>query len=267
MKTLSFRFDIDSLADIEVGVPKLIRLAKELDIRFTFFVNMGRSFNWKPLGQGKRERDKKYSTIKKLGLMRTLRTLVLNPNVGLSHKKILFNLLDNGHELGLHGGMDHPKWQWGLDSLVKDEINDLLKPAYEHFTKLFGKTKGFASPGFRYNQYVLELIDDYGFEYASDMEGERPFRTDGLRHWQIPVNVIGLNRKPIIECLCGSGMREPEILARCREEIGIRDTAVMYGHPAFEGRFPGLRELISWGKGSGKLIMPMSEVNNLWQQI
>lgn len=31
MKTFSFRFDIDSLADIEAGVPKLIELAKELD--------------------------------------------------------------------------------------------------------------------------------------------------------------------------------------------------------------------------------------------
>ncbi len=260
MKTFSFRFDIDSLADIEVGVPRLIELGKELDVRFTCFVNMGRSFNWKTLGEGQVARGKGSSTIKRLGLSRTLRTVIFNPNIGLSHKKILFKLLDNGHELGLHGGMDHPLWQWRLEILSKDEINDLLRPAYAHFVELFGKPKGFASPGFRYNHHVLELMDDYGFEYASDMEGEKPFRPNGFRHLQIPVNIIGPDKKPLIEYFQASELGVVEIVEKCLKEIERRDVAIIYGHPALEGGFDGLREILIWVKESKYQIILMDEL-------
>lgn len=274
LKTFSFRFDIDSLADIEVGVPRLIELAKELDVRFTFFVNMGRSFRWLVAGgqwPAKPETrnlepnsslvTRHSATIKKLGLWRTFRTVIFNPNIGLTHKKTLFRLLDNGHELGLHGGMDHPLWQWRLDALSKDEINNLLKPAYDHFVKLFGRPKGFASPGFRYNRNVLELIDDYGFEYASDMEGERPFRPQGFRHLQIPVNIIGPDKKPLIEHLLVSGLGEAEVELKVKEEIEKRGCAVIYGHPVVEGRFNGLVELLVRVKGNGYRILPMEELS------
>lgn len=276
MKAFSFRFDIDSLADIEMGVPKLIEVAKELDIRFTFFVNMGRSFRWSVVsGQwsakpkhGTRNLKSEASNVSRLtshvvrlGLLRTIRTVIFNPNIGLSHKKILFNLLDNGHELGLHGGMDHPVWQWRLDTLSKDEINGLLNPAYDHFTRLFGRPKGFASPGFRYNRYVLELIDDYGFEYASDMDGEGPFRPEGFKHLQIPVNVIGPHKKPLIEYLWTSGLREAEVEVKVKEEIKRRESAVIYGHPTVEGRFDGLREILTWVKSSEYQIKPMGELS------
>lgn len=272
-KTFSFRFDIDSLADIEVGIPKLIELAKELDVRFTFFVNMGRSFRWSVVsGRWSAKPETKNlepnsslvahhsSTLKKLGLWRTIRTVVFNPNIGLSHKKILFKLLDDGHELGLHGGMDHPLWQWRLDSLSKDEINGLLEPAYDHFTRLFGKPKGFASPGFKYNRYVLELVDDYGFEYASDMEGEGPFRPEGFKHLQIPVNVIGPDKKPLIEHLWTSGIGKAEIEEKVTEEVEKRDYAVIYGHPAVEGRFQELSELLEWVRAKGYVVKPMREI-------
>lgn len=275
MKTFSFRFDIDSLADIEVGVPRLIELGRELDVRFTFFVNMGRSFRWSVVGgqwspkpkPGTQNLKSEASNVSRLtshvvrlGLLRTFRTVVFNPNVGLSHKKALFKLLDNGHELGLHGGMDHPLWQWRLDRLEKDEINNLLKPAYNHFVQLFGKPKGFASPGFRYNRYVLELMDDYGFEYASDMEGERPFRPEGFRHLQIPANVIGADKRPLIEYLWASGLGEAEVEEMVEIEVAKRECAVIYGHPAFEGGFDGLRELLTWVKGNGYRIVPMGKL-------
>lgn len=276
MKTFSFRFDIDSLADIEAGVPKLIELAKELDVRFTFFVNMGRSFRWSVAGgQWSAKPETKNlepnsspithhsSTVKRLGLWRTFRTVIFNPNIGLSNKKILFKLLDNGHELGLHGGMDHPLWQWGLDTLSKDEINDLLRPAYNHFAELFERPKGFASPGLKYNRHVLELIDEYGFEYASDMEGERPFIHQGFRHLQIPANIIGPNGISLIDQFHRSGLQEAEIVRRCREEVEKKEIGVMFGHPAIEGETLSLRTLLRLIRDSGYKIVPMKEILKL----
>lgn len=269
-KIFSFRFDIDSLADIEVGVPKLLELAEELDVRFTFFVNMGKSFNWSTFSTqqsapGDRNKTVRHmSTVTKLGLWRTIRTVVSNPNIGLSHSKLLFKVLDKGHELGLHGGMDHPNWQWNLDNLSKVEIDELLKPAYDHFVQFFGKPKGFASPGFRYNNFVLELMDDYGFEYASDMQGERPFVPENFRHLQIPVNIVGPGSKPLIENLLASGLRSEEVVKKCMTEVESviknNDIAVMYGHPAFEGRFAPLREFLDLLKVEGCQVVPMMEI-------
>lgn len=267
-KTFSFRFDIDSLADIEVGVPALIDLAKELNIKFTFFANMGRSFNWRTIAMRQYSRTptskSDLHTVRKLGLWRTIRTVMFNPNVGLSHREILFKLLDEGHELALHGGMDHPLWQWELEKLSKEEINNIMRPAYDHFVKLFGKPKGFASPGFRYNSLVLELMDDYGFEYASDMQGERPFVPKNFSHLQIPVNVIGPDKKPFIEQLMSSGLGEEDVVARCKAKVDEvaekNELAVIYGHPACEGTFGGLRELFTLLKVEGCQVVPMMEI-------
>ena len=263
MKTFSFRFDIDSLADIEIGVPKLIEMAKELDIRFTFFVNMGKSFNRKTIfsvKQSKRRFPRHARTLGRLGLWRTLRTVLLNPDIGTFHKKYLFRLLDDGHELGLHGGMDHPLWQWKLDEMSKDDINRLIRPAYERFTSLFGRPNGFSSPGFRYNSDVLKLIDDYGFKYASDMDGEMPFIPEGFSSIQIPVNIKGADNSSIMEYLLTQGFDDKYIVSACMDEIFKRDMSVIYGHPAFEGRAELLRDVLINAKDGGYDIIPM---NNL----
>ena len=47
MKTVSFRFDIDTLTCIKSGVPKLIEISKKHNIEFTFFINFGKSINRK----------------------------------------------------------------------------------------------------------------------------------------------------------------------------------------------------------------------------
>jgi peptidoglycan/xylan/chitin deacetylase (PgdA/CDA1 family) len=269
MKIFSFRFDIDSLADIETGVPRLIDLARELDVRFTFFVNMGRSYNWRVVsGQWSVAGEntallRHASTMRRMGLWQTLRTVFFNPDIGLSHKKTLFRLLDDGHELGLHGGMDHPLWQWRLDVLSKEELHDLLKPAYDHFERLFGKPKGLASPGFTYNRYVLELVDEYGFEYASDMEGERPFRPEGFRHMQIPVNVAGPDRMSFIEHLRGTETGKAEVEKKVVAEIAGRECAVMYGHPACEGKSKSLRDILYWVKKNGYRVVTMKKLSVL----
>lgn len=267
-KTFSFRFDIDSLSDLEVGVPELLRIAKTLDVRFTFFVNMGRSLSrysvLRRRGKGgvrlRSVITRHQYNMNKLGLWRTVKTLALNPKIGMSQKKILFSLLDQGHELGLHGGINHSIWQWNLDNLNKNQINSLIKPAYDDFANLFGKPAGFSSPGFKYNRYVLELMDDYKFKYASDMEGEAPFKPEGFQHLQIPVNVKGHSTTPLIEYLYSCGLNKEEIMDRCRVEIAKRKLVVIYGHPAFEGTFYPLDEILTWVRNEGYKVLPMGEL-------
>ena len=255
--TFAFRLDVDSIICLEQGIPNLLRLGDRHGVRFTFFVNMGLSFSWRHTtasvlrrwrrdargragGPHSPEPDKLPVT-RKLGRGGTLRTVLLNPQLGRRYRSAMEMLHREGHELGLHGGSNHPAWQYRLDDLGDDGLERLFRPAFEEFRDRYGHPRGFASPGFRHNRAVLDLLDNEGFEYASDMAGEVPFRPerrDGASrhaHFQVPVNVIGDRQVPIIEQGLARGHGDDRIVRDALERIRARPFALMYGHPYVEG--------------------------------
>ena len=255
-RTFAFRLDVDSVICLEEGIPNLLRLGDRHGVRFTFFVNMGRSFSWRHTigrklrsrrkdghGSGKRVSSEPYKlpATRKLGRGGTLRTVLLNPRLGRRYRSALDLLHREGHELGLHGGSDHAAWQYCLDELGDDGLERLFRGAFEEFRDRYGHPRGFASPGFRYNEAVLDLLDDEGFEYASDMTGEVPFRPDrrngGSRysHFQVPVNVTGERQVPVIEQGLARGHSDARIVRDAIDRIRARPFALMYGHPYVEG--------------------------------
>lgn len=255
--TFAFRLDVDSVICLEQGIPNMLRLGDRHGVRFTFFVNMGRSFSWrhttasvlrrrrrveggKPGGTDSQE-PYKIPVTRKLGRGGTLRTVLLNPRLGRRYRSALDLLHREGHELGLHGGSSHPAWQYRLDELGDDGLDRLFRPAFEEFRDRYGHPRGFASPGFRYNRAVLDLLDAEGFEYASDMVGEVPFRperregTSRHAHFQVPVNVIGDRQVPVIEQGLARGHGDDRIVRDALDRIRARPFALMYGHPYVEG--------------------------------
>jgi UDP-N-acetylglucosamine 2-epimerase (non-hydrolysing) len=98
------------------GVPRIREVCRELGVRNTFFVNLGRSTNLREwlggLAKSKAKLGDRESIhlIAKIGWRRFLvETLRARP-VGLSFLGELRALQAEGHELGLHGGMDHVVW-------------------------------------------------------------------------------------------------------------------------------------------------------------
>ena len=250
MNTLAFRFDVDSVRCCRVGIPRLMEAAGRLGVRFTFYVNLGCTFNWKhTLRHVARKQlrraassapgPKSLPTLAKLGTAGVLETMLLNPRLGQRFRTTFDRLFEAGHELGLHGGTDHPLWQRALDELSDQQLDDLLRPAYENFRRDYGKPRGLASPGFRYDDRVLCMTDSYGFEYGSDMPGEHPFRPSvggrELDHYQVPVNVAGENTVPLIEQMMALGKGDDEIVGAAANAIRAREFALMYGHPFVEG--------------------------------
>lgn len=278
MKTLSFRFDIDGVGDIKAGVPKLLALANSLGVKFSFYVNMGKSFNWKVFFERRNLRKakrfgseinpsvKRKDLLRKHGLIGVLQTVVQNPCIGIKYRSILSKAASSGHELGLHGGMDHMLWQYKLNSMSYDEIKGLLSPAYEKFVEFFGKPYGFCCPGFSYNRDVLSLIDDFGFKYSGDMEGEFPFRPvleeKKFNHYQVPVNIVATPRASLINKLFYMGMNKKEIVEEVLSKIEERNTAVFYGHPSVEGirALTILENIIKSALNSGYEILTLREI-------
>ena len=115
--TFAFRLDVDSIICLEQGIPNLLRLGERHSVRFTFFVNMGRSFSWRHTTASVLRRRRsdgrgragwngfaramhKLPVTRKLGRGGTLRTVLLNPRLGRRYRSALDLLHREGHELG-----------------------------------------------------------------------------------------------------------------------------------------------------------------------
>jgi len=238
-KRFSFRWDVDHRVCVTDGVPRIRRICRELGVHNTFFVNMGRSTNLLEWIRGVgRTREKlgdrdAIHLIKKAGPARfALESLLARP-VGMSFVRELRELADEGHELGLHGGMDHVVWSRRFARIPEEVLAADVECSYAAFLKHFGRPVGFTSPGFYADERVTRLVDRLGFVYDGDALGGPPRRSGA--HWQIPVTLSGPGTIPYLENRVARGMPEPEILRGVEEHLDANDHVVMYGHPCFEG--------------------------------
>ncbi len=283
--TLAIRFDVDSIRCIEEGIPNLRDVAAAYDVRFTFFINMGYSFNLRhtlrhyvekrrarpePNDDSGAAPKQSLGAMDKLGVSAILRTIILNPQLGHKYRGVFDALHADGHELGLHGGTDHVIWQRSLLELSDKELRDLFRPAFETFKEWWGSPTAFASPGFVHDHRVLALLDEYDFEYSSDMSGDEPFRPDTeaghqYNHFQIPVTVAGAGNVPIIEESLAQGMGEGDIVDRCVSVIESQAHAVLYGHPFVEGVHASILDQVIQRVIGARDIVTMDEYLRRWR--
>jgi peptidoglycan/xylan/chitin deacetylase (PgdA/CDA1 family) len=242
----SFRWDIDHRACITDGLPRIQELCRDFQVVNTFFVNMGRSTNlreWLGKGFGK-SRDKLndmegLNLIQKIGWPRFTRETLLGRPVGLSFIPELQALQAEGHELGLHGGMDHVVWSRRFEELPTKVLAADVGESHSLFTQHFGQPAGFSSPGFKSDRRVKELVEQLGYRYDGDGIGGMPRRARAaektLRHWTIPVTISGPRTIPFLEYHGAIGTSEPQILAEFDRRLRERKLVVLYGHPCYEG--------------------------------
>lgn len=115
-------------------------------------------------------------------------------------------------------------------------------------------------------------MDHEGFEYASDMDGERPFRPPRpgrgrrYRHFQVPVNVIGEDSVPMIEQGLALGRSDARIVRDSVERIRERRFALMYGHPYVEGVQWRLLDAILTELSGDYETVTVAEYLRLWKE-
>ena len=254
MKYFCFRFDADTHKCMKKGIPNLIKLGDELKVQFSFFINMGRAVSisemvYRILNKNKDEsvRDgkaNKYTPLQKLGKKDFLMAAIMNPKVGFGNVKIIQTLIEKGHEFGLHGGMNHAKWQnnaheWS-EIKIRKEIGNTLKKLERHKLQ---KCESFCSPGFTCSPIVHNVLKEFGFEYVSDSYDTSYPRTEGLKEIfkdsnlpNINVNVTTDNGIAYLENLRSRGANDEEILEDFRKQLqSTKRFAIVYDHPYYAG--------------------------------
>lgn len=245
-RLFAFRWDVDHRVCITDGLPRIRSVCRDFGVSNTFFVNLGRSTNLREwLGKGITRSKAKLADrdavhlIHKTGWPRFLMETALARPVGLRFVPELQALQAEGHELGLHGGMDHVIWSRRFHELPDEDLAADLDESYGHFVRHFGKPEGFSSPGFYSDDRVMAQLDRFGFHYNGDGIGGEPHRATAegrpLRHWTIPVTLAGPRTIPFLEYHGARGTAEAEVFRQLDEHLESRDTVILYGHPCYEG--------------------------------
>ncbi|MDD5699643.1 MAG: polysaccharide deacetylase family protein [Candidatus Nanoarchaeia archaeon] len=232
-RTFTLRVDLESDRGIREGVPKLLDLLKKYNLKASFYIVMGGESNiFEILRYNKKMESSAERSIKVWSLLDKLRMVLLPKDFVKANKKILQRILDEGHELGIHG-WKHREWTRGLDKIdVKTKINR----AISRYNRLFGqKPISWSSPGFNINDNILDILRDAGIKYISDFSGNKPRLYNGIKN--IPITTSGENRTPIIEYLISRGKSDKEILEFMRIEIMNKEIISFYIHDLFEARF------------------------------
>lgn len=200
MPVFGLRIDIDTIRCLKEGVPNLLRVLAKHDLKASFYCPMGWEgdfvsvFKNRFIRSDKRfKREKTFTATQKTGTslaeyFRLARTLFL-PQKFLDNVEILKRIIDEGHELGVHGYV-HARWRCPTRRELEIEFQQMVGK----FEQAFGvPPAGLAAPLFQRSEDVLELCDHHVFSYASFMGGDKPFYPQeqgrSYRHMQIPVTL------------------------------------------------------------------------------
>lgn len=245
MKTLSFRFDIDTHKCIRSGVPRLLQLGQKYQVCFSFFLNMGRSIS---LIESIKELCKKtpggerydmMSAQSKLGIKDYLEAAVLNPPLSC-YKKQIKAIYDSGSELGIHGSKNHALWHKHAGSWSEEKTDAEISWAIEKIKKVLPdyQLKGFASPGWVSPDGLEKVLEKYGFSYCADYRCQN--KKDVIKMGNclpyIGVNMLGEpGGVAFFENCRVKGMDKNEIVAYVMEAVALNENTVIYDHPYYAG--------------------------------
>jgi len=192
MGMLGLKIDVDTYWGMKNGVPRLLQVLKDFQVRGTFFLSIGPDNSGRaalqliknPLFLKKMLRTKAASLY---GWKTALYgTLLPAPMIALSFPDIVRQIMDEGHEVQFHA-WDHRRWQDELPKKSEKWIEGWFEAGIGGFEKLASrKPAAFGAPSWLIDDRVLKIIQKYHFEYLSCTRAKAPFIFEELNILEIP---------------------------------------------------------------------------------
>jgi len=177
---LAIKVDVDTAVGLKEGVPKLLALFRRHAVPASFFIAFGPDNSGKAIRRifkrGFLQKMWRTNPLRLYGLKTLLcGTFLPAPIIGELAPELLQEVVDEGHELGIHG-FDHVLWQDRLERLGEGAIAHEVEGAIATYVKaLKASPRSFAAPGWQANRASLAVQDRQGFLYCSDTRGAYPF--------------------------------------------------------------------------------------------
>ena len=178
---LGLKVDVDTLSGLTEGIPALLKVFADREIRASFFVALGPDNSGRAIFRVFRQRGFLEKMLRTrapsvYGFPTMLYGTVLRaPSIGRAAFGLLPRVRAAGHEVGLHG-YDHVGWHDKLLTMTRKEIDWEIHQAQAMYTEIMGvPAASFAAPGWQASATSRAALAEAGFAYASDTRGTRPF--------------------------------------------------------------------------------------------
>jgi len=192
MGMLGLKIDVDTYAGMKNGVPRLLRVLREFQVKGTFFLSIGPDNSGRaalqliknPLFAKKMLRTKAASLY---GWKTALYgTLLPAPMIALSFPELVLQIEEEGHEIQFHA-WDHRRWQDELPRRSEQWIEHWFDSGINGFERLSGrKPAAFGAPSWLIDHRVLKIVQKYGFKYLSCTRAKAPFIHESVNIVEIP---------------------------------------------------------------------------------
>jgi undecaprenyl phosphate-alpha-L-ara4FN deformylase len=177
---VGLKVDVDTLRGTQQGVPELLRLFDDFNVRATFLFSLGPDHTGRALKRifrpGFLAKVSRTSVTSHYGFKTLLYgTLIPGPRIGHRAGAVMRSVAAAGHEVGIHC-YDHVKWQDYVASKDENWTKSEIKKAFETFERVFNApAKVHGAAGWQINPHALKYEAELGMDYASDTRGSHPF--------------------------------------------------------------------------------------------
>jgi peptidoglycan/xylan/chitin deacetylase (PgdA/CDA1 family) len=177
---IALKVDVDTLRGTLEGVPALLRLLDQYQVRATFLFSLGPDHTGRALRRvfrpGFLAKVRRTSVASHYGLKTLMYgTLLPGPHIGRRAGHIMRDVGAAGHEVGIHC-YDHIRWQDFVANRNADWTRREMQRAMDVFQDVFGRrAEVIGAAGWQINVHALALEEEFGFRYASDVRGESAF--------------------------------------------------------------------------------------------
>jgi peptidoglycan/xylan/chitin deacetylase (PgdA/CDA1 family) len=259
-KVLGIKIDVDTYHGMKNGVPRLLNILGNYDIKGTFFLSIGPDASGRAIVQLiKNPRFlKKMVRTNAVGLygLRTALygTLLPSPMIALSFPDIVRQIMSQGHEIQFHA-WDHRRWQDEVHTRSTQWIRDWFEKGIRGFTELTGQTpSAFGAPAWAIDDRVMEILKDYRFDYLSCTRAKKPFIHEKIGVVEIPSDLP-----------CFEEVRVPEGISSVASILKDGDIHVLPVHAEVEGGIWSSHfiELLEQVKKAGYRFTALSEIRKL----
>ena len=262
-RILGLKIDVDTYQGMRRGVPRLLNMLRENDLRATFYLSIGPDAS----GRAILQMLKNPSFLKKMVRTRAASlygfrtalygTLLPSPKIALSFPELVRRILAEGHEAQFHA-WDHRRWQDELAVRPEGWVRDWFRRGIDGFQSLTGKRPtSFGAPAWLIDDRVLSIVRDFRFDYLSCTRAKTPFIHEGTGLVEIPSD---------LPCFEETGMQEGErVIVSRLTEGGIH---VLPVHAEVEGGLmsENFVRLIRAAKELGYRLLPLCDILPLLDQ-
>ncbi len=180
VQPLVLKVDVDTCLGTLHGVPALLDLFQQVDVKATFLFSLGPDHTGRAIRRvfrkGFLRKVSRTSVVSHYGI-RTLMNGVLlpGPHIGRRAGHIMRRASAAGHEVGIHC-YDHVLWQDHVATKDLEWTRRQMEKAGLAFLEALQQAPAtLGAAGWQLNRHVLALEEQMGFQYASDVRGRAPF--------------------------------------------------------------------------------------------